>query len=63
MKIEDLRYKVKLVAGGYIMVILAIVTYLTVVSHETMRIALTLAALNDLKVKSSNIMNAYITVL
>ena len=63
MKIEDLRYKVKLVAGGYIMVILATVTYLTVVSHETMRIALTLAALNDLKVKSSNIMNAYITVL
>ncbi len=31
------------------------------VSHETVRIALMLAALNDLQVKASDILNAYIT--
>jgi hypothetical protein len=32
-----------------------------VVSHETVRIALMLAALNDLKVKAGDVLNAYIT--
>ena len=36
-------------------------TYASVVSRETVRIALTYAALNDLEVKGSDIKNAYIT--
>lgn len=36
-------------------------TYASVVSRETVRIALTVAALNDLEVKASDIQNAYLT--
>ena len=39
----------------------ASVTYVSVVSKETVRIVLTLAALNDLEVKVGDILNAYIT--
>jgi hypothetical protein len=35
--------------------------YATVVSRESVRIALTLAVLNDLKVKTADIENAYLT--
>jgi hypothetical protein len=34
-------------------------TYTNVVSRETVRIALTIAALNDLEVKAADILNAY----
>ena len=37
------------------------ITFASVVARETMRIALTLAGLNDLEVKVSDIENAYIT--
>ena len=37
------------------------VTYASVVSRESVRIALTLAALNDLEVKTADIENAYLT--
>jgi hypothetical protein len=36
-------------------------TYASVVSRETIRIALTIAALNDLEVKAADILNAYIS--
>ncbi|KAI2495421.1 hypothetical protein MHU86_19096 [Fragilaria crotonensis] len=39
----------------------ATVTYASVVSRESVRIALTLAALNDLEVKTADIENAYLT--
>jgi hypothetical protein len=38
-----------------------IMTYASVVSRETILIALTLAALNDLEVKGADILNAYIS--
>ncbi len=38
-----------------------IMTYASVVSCETIRIALTIAAHNDLKVKAADILNAYIS--
>ena len=37
------------------------ITYASVISRESVRIALLLAALNDLEVKAADIMNAYIT--
>ena len=40
---------------------LATLTYASVVSRESVRIALTLAALNDLEVKAANIQNSYLT--
>ena len=39
----------------------ATITYASVVSHESVRIALTLAALNGLEVKTADIENAYLT--
>ena len=36
-------------------------TYSSVVGQETVRIALTIAALNDLQVKAGDVMNAYVT--
>ena len=61
VKIEDFRQKARLVAGGHTTKVPACVTYASVVSRETVRIALTLAALNDLEVKVADIQNAYIT--
>ena len=36
-------------------------TFVCVVSRESIRIAMTLAALNDFEVKTSDIQNAYLT--
>ena len=35
--------------------------YSSVVGRETVRIALTIAALNDLQIKAGDVMNAYVT--
>jgi hypothetical protein len=40
----------------------AVMTYASVVSRESVRIALTIAALNDLEVKASDVMNAHLMV-
>ena len=61
IKIEDFRRKARLVAGGHMTEAPKCMTYSSVVSRETVRLALTLAALNDLEVKSGDIQNAYIT--
>ena len=61
VKMEDFRRKARLVAGGHMTEAPPNITYASVVSRETVRIALTLAALNDLEVKVGDVMNAYIT--
>ena len=58
---EDFRRKARLVAGGHMTEAPATITYASVVSRETVRIALMLAALNDLQVKVGDVLNAYIT--
>lgn len=60
IKIENFRRKARLVAGGHMTRQPDVPTYASVVSRETVRIALTLAALNDLQVKTSDIQNAYL---
>jgi hypothetical protein len=49
------------VAGGHLTEAPATITYASVVSRETVRLALTFASLNDLEVKVGNVLNAYIT--
>jgi hypothetical protein len=49
------------VAGGHLTQAPATITYASVVSGETVRLALTFASLNDLEVKVGNVLNAYIT--
>jgi hypothetical protein len=60
VKMEDFRRKARFVAGGHTTDTPYAMTYASVVSRESMRIALTLAALNDLDVKMADIENAYL---
>jgi hypothetical protein len=61
IKIEDFRRKARMVAGGHMTGAPTVMTNASVVSRETVRIALTIAALNDLEVKAADILNAYIS--
>jgi hypothetical protein len=61
IKIEDFQRKARMVAGRHMTGTPTIMTYASVVSCETICIALKIAALNDLKVKAANILNAYIS--
>ena len=61
VKMTDFARKARLVAGGHLTEAPAAMTYARVVSRKTVRIALTIAALNSLDVKTGDVMNAYIT--
>ena len=58
---ENFRRKARFVAGGHMTQAPATLTYASVVSRELVRITLTIAALNDLEVKTADIENAYLT--
>jgi hypothetical protein len=58
---EGFRRKCRLVARGFQVDSTGYQTYASVVSRETVRIALTIASLNGLEVKSADIQNAYLT--
>ena len=51
VKMEDFRRKSRLVAGGHMTDTPAAITYASVVSRESVRLALMIAALNALEVK------------
>lgn len=57
----DFTQKTRLVAGGHVTDPPSIITYASVVSQESVRIALMIAALNDLEVMGADITNAYLT--
>ena len=61
VEMEDFRRKDRLVAGGHVTDPPYTITYAGVVSRETVRIDLTLAALNDLPIKVVDIQYSYIT--
>jgi hypothetical protein len=61
VKMEDFRRKARFVAGGHTTDTPHAMTYASVVSRESVRIALTLDALKDLYVKMADIENAYLT--
>jgi hypothetical protein len=61
IKMEDFRRKARLVAGGHMTKAPATITYASIVSRETVHIALLMAVLNDINVKVGDILNAYIT--
>ena len=58
---ENFCRKARLVAGGHITDAPATLTYSLVISCDSIRIALTIAALNELEVMACNIQNAYLT--
>ena len=61
IKMENFQRKARLVANGNETGPPASLTYASVVSRESVRIALTIAALNGLEVKTSDIECAYLT--
>jgi hypothetical protein len=61
VKMEDFCRKARFVAGSHMTETPASNTYASVLSCESVRIALTLAALNNLEVKTTKIENAYLT--
>jgi hypothetical protein len=58
---ENFRRKARLVGGGHMTVAPASITYSSVVSRDSVRIALTVAALNGLDILACDIQNAYLT--
>ena len=58
---ENIRRKARMVAEGHRTKTPAALTYSSVVSRDSVRIALTIAALNDLSVLACNIQNSYLT--
>jgi hypothetical protein len=58
VKMEDFRRKARFVAGGHTDDIPHAMTYASIVTRQLVRIALTLAGLNDLDVKIADIENA-----
>jgi hypothetical protein len=61
VNMEDFCCRARFVAGGHTADTPHAMTYASVVSIESARIALTLAALNDLDVKMTHTDNAYLT--
>ena len=55
IKLDGFWHKAHLVAGGHMTATPAVLTYASVVSRDSVRIALTIAALNDLQVKASDV--------
>ena len=62
IKLDGFRRKTRLVVGGHTVEMPPVMTYASVVSRDTIRIALTITALNDLQVKASNMQNDFLTV-
>ena len=58
---ENFRRKARLVAGGHTTEAPGTLTYSSVVSRDSVQIALTIAALNGLEVMACDIQNAYLT--
>ena len=58
---ENFRRKARLVAGDHTTKPPSSITYLSVVARDSVRIALTIAALNGLDILSCDIQNAYLT--
>ena len=58
---ENFRRKAILVTGGHVTIVQSHMIYSSVVSRDSVRIALTIAALNELIVLACNIKNAYLT--
>ena len=58
---ESFRRKARFVAGGHTTDVPTVLTYASVVSRDSVRIALTIAALNNLDVMACDIQNAYLT--
>ena len=60
---ENFSRKAQLVGGGHTTIAPSSITFLSVVSRDSVRIDLTIAALNELDILACDIHNAYLTAL
>ena len=60
IKLDGFQCKAGLVARGHMTKTPAVLTYVSVVSRESVCIALTIATLNNLQVKASDVHNAFL---
>ena len=60
IKMENFHKKACLMVGGHMPHTLDTITYSSVVTRETVCIPHTMAALHDLEVNATNILNAYV---
>ena len=63
IKIEDSCRKACLVVGGHVTYMPKVITYSSVVTRETVHIALIMVALHDLEVKAADILNSFVLAL
>ena len=61
IKLDGFQCKAQHVAGGHMNQTPVVLTYRSVVSRDSVCIAQTIAALNDLQVKASDVQNAFLT--
>jgi hypothetical protein len=61
VKFDGFKFKSRMVAGGHMVDTPPFLTYASVVSRDSVRIALLMAALHDLDVKVADVENAYLT--
>ncbi len=61
LKLKNFWRKVRFVAGSHMTDMPPVITYVSVVTRESVKIALTIDALNGLSVKCRDVMNVYIT--
>ena len=60
IKMEDFQRKTCLVAGCNVTHTPGIITYSSVVTRETLHIAITVVALHNLEIEAADILNAYV---
>ena len=61
IKMEDFSCKTRLIVGGHMTKTAATLAYVSVVSQETVWLALLLAALNNVDIWAADVLNTYIT--
>ena len=61
IKLDGFWCKAQLVARGHMTETLAVLTYMSVVSRDSACIALTIAAVDNLQVKASDVQNPFLT--
>ena len=62
-KMEDFIRKAHLVTGGHTTNALNVITYSSIVTRETVHIALTMVVLHNLVVKAEDVLNIYVMAL
>ena len=62
-KMEVFKRKASLLAGGHVTQMPGVITYSSMITRETVCIAFTMAALDDINVTAADVLNSYVMTL